>query len=644
MTYKYLKVNIISFLLILICLTGISRDLKLPVIFSDNMVLQRNVPCKIWGWSNPNEKVELTIHNEQTYTYADSDGNWTAYLPPHKAGGPFTLEIKSDTTVQIKNVMYGEVWVASGQSNMEFRLKDISDGRYDEITVSATYPDIRYFKVPRGLSSVPEVDLEEGKWDLCNPETIQEFSAVSWFFMKKIHDDLNVPVAIIESSWGATPAEAWTSQKMLETLPFYRDEARNISSMTKLEWKQKYAEADSLESLKWSIVQSDKGYKNGCAKLDFDDSGWEITQLPKNDMSDVVWVRKVIEVDVRNQWKKQDKEFTLNVGQAYIFQDIFLNNKKLKYDDLRRIKVPASELKNGKNILAIRANSPWSNLVHIGVKDAMFLQNPDGDKINLEGEWKFNNKIEAPIPSVTLFHEEPVHIFNAMIHPIAGYTMKGAIWYQGESNREHPEEYYSLFTTMIQDWRTRWEQGNFPFLFVQLANYLYPKEEPQESQWAEVREAQRKALDFPNTGMAVAIDIGEARNIHPFNKKDVGERLYLNARKIAYGFKETICSGPQPFTWKIIGPEVIITFKNTAGALQTKDGRKPSGFALAGEDNKFYWADAQIKGDCIIVRSEKISSPNKVRYAWADNPECNLYNRSLLPASPFQIVLEYSKK
>ena len=644
MTYKYLKVNIISFLLILICLTGISRDLKLPVIFSDNMVLQRNVPCKIWGWSNPNEKVELTIHNEQTYTYADLDGNWTAYLPPHKAGGPFTLEIKSDTTVQIKNVMYGEVWVASGQSNMEFRLKDISDGRYDEITVSATYPDIRYFKVPRGLSSVPEVDLEEGKWDLCNPETIQEFSAVSWFFMKKIHDDFNVPVAIIESSWGATPAEAWTSQKMLETLPFYRDEARNISSMTKLAWKQKYAEADSLESLKWSIVQSDKGYKNGCAKLDFDDSGWEITQLPKNDMSDVVWVRKVIEVDVRNQWKKQDKEFTLNVGQAYIFQDIFLNNKKLKYDDLRRIKVPASELKNGKNILAIRANSPWSNLVHIGVKDAMFLQNPDGDKINLEGEWKFNNKIEAPIPSVTLFHEEPVHIFNAMIHPIAGYTMKGAIWYQGESNREHPEEYYSLFTTMIQDWRTRWEQGNFPFLFVQLANYLYPKEEPQESQWAEVREAQRKALDFPNTGMAVAIDIGEARNIHPFNKKDVGERLYLNARKIAYGFKETICSGPQPFTWKIIGPEVIITFKNTAGALQTKDGRKPSGFALAGEDNKFYWADAQIKGDCIIVRSEKISSPNKVRYAWADNPECNLYNRSLLPASPFQIVLEYSKK
>ena len=326
-------------------------------------------------------------------------------------------------------------------------------------------------------------------------------------------------------------------------------------------------------------------------------------------MTDVVWVRKFFETSVKKNWVKQRKEYTLNIGKAYIFQNIALNGKKLEYTDVRNIKIPASELNTGKNILTVRATSPWSNLVHIGIKDAMYLLSPDHEKINLEGDWKFSNTLEPPIPDVTYFHQKPAYIFNAMIHPLAGYSMKGAIWYQGESNADNSGEYYSLFTTMIQDWRTRWKQGDFPFLFVQLANYLYTKDEPVESKWAEVREAQRKTLALPNTAMAVAIDIGEARNIHPFNKKAVGERLSLGALKLAYGYNDILYSGPQPVSWRTEGDKIEISFEYTGAGLKTKEGAAVKGFALAGSDKKFYWAEAQIKGDRVIVSCENVPEP-----------------------------------
>jgi sialate O-acetylesterase len=258
----------------------------------------------------------------------------------------------------------------------------------------------------------------------------------------------------------------------------------------------------------------------------------------------------------------------------------------------------------------------------------------------LIGEWKFNNTLERPIPDVTYFHQEPAFVFNAMIHPVAGYTMQGAIWYQGESNREYPSDYQELFSTMIQDWRVRWQQENFPFLFVQLANYLYQKDEPSESDWAEIREAQRKTLELPNTGMAVTIDIGEARNIHPFNKKDVGERLSRAALKMAYGYKNTIESGPLPLSWEKEGNKVRIEFEHVANGLKTTDNLPLKGFAIAGEDKKFYWAEAQIQGNSVVLRSPAVNKPEYVRYAWADNPESNLTNSERLPASPFQIKLK----
>ncbi|MBN2173143.1 MAG: carboxypeptidase regulatory-like domain-containing protein, partial [Bacteroidales bacterium] len=327
---------------------GQSATLKLPRIFGDHMVLQRDFSCKIWGWAIPNEKVSLSIDGENTYTYSDSSGKWLAYLPPHKAGGPYTLKVSADTTIQYNDVMFGEVWIASGQSNMEFRMMDISDGRYDKIIETAEFPKIRYFKVPRGLSSVPKDDIESGEWYLCSSDSIKKFSAVGWFFIKKIYDELNVPVAIIESSWGATPAEAWTSQDMLETLPGYRNKALKLDSLSEQEWEGKIAEADSLENLKWEIVGLQEGLKKGYASLEYDDSDWETILLPKNNMTDVVWVRKIFEVEVSEKWIKDEKEFKLNIGQAYIFQDIYLNEKKLKYNDIRDIHVSAKDLKNGK--------------------------------------------------------------------------------------------------------------------------------------------------------------------------------------------------------------------------------------------------------------------------------------------------------
>jgi sialate O-acetylesterase len=631
------RVLLYIFLLIFFYSEGQAQSLGLPRIFGDHMVLQRNVSCKVWGWAKPNERVTLTIDGENTYTYSDSSGKWTAYLPPHKAGGPFTLKVTADTSVQFDDVMYGEVWIASGQSNMEFRMMDITDGRYDEIIQTANFPDIRYFKVPRGLSSVPKNDLKDGEWFLCSSDSIKRFSAVGWFFIKKIYDELNVPVAIIESSWGATPAEAWTSQDMLETLTGYRNKALKLDSLSEMEWEQKYAEADSLENLKWQIVGSKEGFEKGYASLNYDDSGWETVELPKYNMTDVVWVRKIFDAEIQKKWEREKKEFKLNIGQAYIFQDVYLNEKKLEYKDIRDIHVSAKDLKNGKNILTIRATSPWSNLVHIGLEDGLFLENPEGVKINLKGKWKYNNTLEHPIPKATYFHEEPAFIFNAMINPILGYSMQGVIWYQGESNREYPSDYQELFSTMIQDWRVRWQQGNFPFLFVQLANYLYQKNEPGESNWAEIREAQRKTLILPKTGMAVTIDIGEARNIHPFNKKDVGERLSRAALKMAYGYKNMIESGPLPLRWNIEGDKIKIEFEHVAHGLHTENGLPLKNFAVAGNNQKFCWTEAYIQGNSVVISCPDVPAPKVVRYGWADNPDCNLYNSEMLPASPFQI-------
>ncbi|MBN1185381.1 MAG: 9-O-acetylesterase [Bacteroidales bacterium] len=630
---------VIKFLILFLFKQGVAFGLNLPRIFADNMVLQRNVPCKVWGWANPLEKVILNIDGESTYTYADINGNWNACLPPHKAGGPYTLEVKSDTIILFKNVMFGEIWIASGQSNMEFRMMDINDGRYDSIMANGNFPNIRYFHVKNKLSSVPHINFTEGQWVVCTNESIKKFSAVAWFFIKNLYNELNVPVAIIDVTWGATPAEAWTSQEMLVTLPFYRNEALKLNTLTEKEWERKFEEADKLESLKCNIVKSEEGFMNGYADIGFDDSAWETIQLPKTNLSDVVWVRKVFDVHVKKNWVSEKKQYTLNIGQAYIFHDVYFNGTKLSYEDVRNIKILASDVKNGENILAIRATSPWSNLVHIGLKDAMYLATPDNEKINLEGGWKYNNHIEPPIPDVVHFNQKPAYIFNAMINPLIGYSIKGAIWYQGESNVDHYSEYFPLFTTMIQDWRTRWEQGNFPFLFVQLANYLYINEAPTESKWAEIREAQRNSLVLPNTGMAVTIDIGETRNIHPFNKKDVGQRLSLQALKLAYGYEGIVYSGPLPISWEITGNRVKIKFEHIADSLKTKDGRVVKGFALAGDDNKYHWAEAQIEGNTVIVFSENVSVPVKIRYAWADNPECNLINSKMLPASPFQIEL-----
>jgi len=602
-------------------------------IFSDHMVLQRDQPVRVWGWGEPGAGVVVRIGDHAAATSTGSDGQWELLLPPFEAGGPSTLTVESGSTLTVSDVLFGDVWVASGQSNMEWRLSSgVIDGARE--IAEADYPDIRFFDVPNAVSPKPRTRLEDGEWRICNPENAPDMSAVAYFFARHLHREKGVPVGIVDATWGGTPAEAWTSAEMLLTLPDYRERVTEILESDR-DWEQELRENEARGEARQELIRDfEKAKSYGIQRPEYDDTSWKTVRLPNEDpLSDVVWLRKAVALETVGE-----SGYELRLGAFGNVDAVFVGGTEVHHqtgsEQTRKVSVPAGALKKGDNVIAVRALNGWNNQVRVGQPGPVELRSGDA-VIDLEGEWRYSNTVEPPMPEYVRYSHTPTFLYNAMIAPIAGYGLKGAIWYQGESNAGRAHAYRTLFPTMIQDWRVRWREGHFPFLFVQLANWRDRKPQPAASDWAELREAQLLTLALPDTGMAVTIDIGEADDIHPRNKQDVGTRLALAARRIAYG-EDLVYSGPLYRSMEVRGDEVALSFDHVGTGLSTRDGEKLTGFAVAGEDRQFAWAEARIEGHQVLVRADLVPAPVAVRYGWADNPDCNLVNREGLPASPFR--------
>ena len=482
---------------------AVFAEVKTAAIIGDNMCLQQGVPAPLWGTADPDEQVTVAFLEQKKSATADKEGNWKVTLDPLKAGGPFEMTITGKNTISIKNILVGEVWVCSGQSNMEFGLRGAIHSA--EEIAKADFPKIRLFTVQKTVATQPKKDVI-GKWVECSPATAGNFSAVGYFFGRDLHQALNTPVGLIHTSWGGTPAEAWTSKETLDS------QFKPIVDH-------------------WSKVV--EGYP--AAKAAYE------TQM-------VAW-----------------KEAAA----------------KAKADGKAAPKAP---------------------------------NNPQAPDTNANGA---------------------AQLYNGMLIPLAPYAIAGATWYQGESNAGRAYQYRKLLPAMITDWRRIWGQGDFTFLIVSLANFMQRKTDPADSAWAELREAQSMTCALPKTGQAMAIDIGDAKDIHPKNKQDVGHRLALAGLSIAYG-KDIVFSGPAYESMKVEDNKIRLKMKYVGGGMTIQGGDALKGFAIAGEDQKFVWADAKIDGDSIVLSSEKVAKPVAARYAWADNPECNLYNKEGLPAVPFR--------
>ncbi|MGA2172103.1 MAG: sialate O-acetylesterase [Sedimentisphaerales bacterium] len=505
------KKQTVIFLAVVLVLSGVaSADIRLPSVIGDNMVLQQGMQVPIWGWADPCERIVIKfgISSRAWSGEADANGKWMVKIEPGKTGGPYEMTIEGKNMITLKNILVGEVWVCSGQSNMEFMLNQAINGRQE--ANEANFPQIRLFTVGKKVSYEPMKNCS-GRWQECKPPSASGFSAVGYFFGRELYKQLNVPIGLIHTSWGGTPAESWMSSEYLEADANFKPILRRFEETV----------ANYPELLK------------------------------------------------KYQEAKKERDETIA-------------------------------------------------------------------KLKAEGK---------PVPPMQEIYEpvgkghqySPTGLYNGMILPIVPYGIRGAIWYQGESNAGRAYQYRTLFPAMIKNWRQTWGEGDFPFLFVQLANYKAVNPEPTESDWAELQEAQLMTLSTPNTGMAVTIDIGDANNvnnIHPPNKQDVGKRLALWALAKTYG-KDIVYSGPIYKSMTVEGNKVVLSFNNVGGGLVAK-GDLLKGFAIAGADKKFVWADAKIEGDTIVVSSDKIGEPAAVRYAWANNPVCNLYNKEGLPATPFR--------
>ncbi len=633
-----MKVKLILFLSIILTMfnfdSATAQTLHLPRIFGDHMVLQHNEDVRIWGWAAPNSAVSVKLASISVETVATPEGSWELFLPKQNAGGPHILEISSGETISFKDVYFGDVWVAGGQSNMEWKLNWVVDG-WEEEVANSDLPEIRFFEVPNTTSYKAEKDIPSGEWKLSNPENSPNFSAIAWYFAKLNHTEMSVPVGIIDSNWGGTPAEAWTPAKRLLTTPGYENEAKRVLNPEK-DWATEFAQNKEREELKWDLIANPKrGLEKYVQSSDFDDSEWKEISLPlKKPLNDVVWLRKSFVLS--NLPKNPTVFYSGDIVQEAIF---YLNGYSVGVKGWQEsnasFSIPTKLFKKGTNVIAFRAVNSWDNNVMIGGKENIRLE-IDGKNLGLTGDWKFSTEVEPKIPQPARNEWQPGFLYNAMIHPIAGYTLKGAIWYQGENNAGMHQYYNVLFENMIEEWRNAWNQGDFPFLYVQLANYMQKTDSPTESDWAALREAQTKTLRLNNTAMATIIDIGSAEDVHPRNKKDVGYSLWLAALNKAYHQTNIVYSGPMYRSHSIERNRVRLSFDHVGSGLTLKNSDKVLGFAIAGEDSKFYWADAIIEGNEVVTWSDKVAKPVYIRYAWADNPDVSLYNKEGLPAVPFR--------
>ena len=511
---------------------------------------------------------------------------------------------------------------------------------------------MRLIQVEHNVSFQPLKNFSSSGWQVCSPATVPDFSGVGYYFGRMLYETLNVPVGLIQTSWGGTVAEAWTSEQGLTDFPEFSEAIRTMHEQWHYEpsfeeQNRNYAKAqqdwiDSVDAKDLGSYKNGLGWANpGMIADDWSDASlpglWEGTEI--GDYDGIVWYRKTVFVPD----SLSNDRWTLSLGLIDDIDITWVNGVRVGsmdvYNRLREYEIPKGVIHTGYNVIVVRVLDHHGGGGIWGTPDQMNLDGDGRHVLPLAGEWLY--KIGVPKenvppvpPEVAGIQNSPTVLFNAMVHPVIPYTMQGVIWYQGESNADRAYQYRSLFPAMIRDWRSRWNR-DFPFYFVQLANYMTRVQEPSESEWAELREAQTNALSLPNTGMAVIIDIGQATDIHPRNKYDVGKRLALNALVGTY-HQDLIASGPLYRSMRLENKGIRLFFDHVDGGLMSKGDKKLHGFSIAGPDRKFVWADAAIDGETVIVRSASVKNPVAVRYAWANNPDCNLYNRAGLPASPFR--------
>ena len=616
-------------------------------LFTDHVVLQRDVPVPIWGWAEPGQRVKVELAGQSVETTADAQGKWLAKFGPYPAGGPHVLSFKGPKTAEVKDILVGDVWLCSGQSNMEWPL--IGARNAEREIATANHPQIRLFTVPKTVASEPTSTVD-ASWEVCTPGSAPQFSAVGYFFGRELQRELGVPIGLIDSSWGGTVAEAWVGAGAIESMDDFKKALAQVRA-EKVDQGRPPVRFEQAMAAWWKKNDPGSADPPGWSDPGFDSTAWKAMKLPGNweqrglpDFDGLAWFRK--EVELPESWG--GKPVTLSLGPIDDRDTTFLNGSEVghknEWNAPRTYKVPAGVAKSGRNVIAVRVLDT-SGLGGFGGEAKALKLTLDGDDkaepIALAGDWSYKastpmEELSSPPEPIGTNPNRVTLLYNGMIAPLKPFPIKGAIWYQGESNASRAAQYRKLLPTLIRDWRDAFEVGDFPFYIVQLANYMEVRKEPANSQWAELREAQYLATKkLPNVGLALAIDIGEARDIHPRNKQDVGRRLALNALATAYG-KDVESSGPVFKSKEIQGNAIKLTFDHLGGGLVAKGGEALEGFAISGVDGKFVWADAVIEGDSIIVSSPKVERPSNVRYAWADNPTCNLYNQAGLPAVPFR--------
>ena len=619
-------------------------------LFSDGAVLQQGQKIPVFGSADDGEAVTVRFGRQTVKTTA-AGGKWRVDLKPVKAGGPYTLTVAGPSnTVTVQNVLVGEVYLCSGQSNMSFTLGGAATG--PAAIASANDPQLREYHVPNRISVAPQ-DEVGGTWQASTPQTAGGFSAVAYFFGRDLRKALNVPVGLVVSEWGGTPAQAWTSTEVLKTLPNYR------AAVETQEAAQKDPSAFQKAVDDWYARYDPGSVGKTWGDPNLDTSDWKTMSLPGlfqdagipelSAVNGIIWFKRTFDLPAEDAGKGAVLHLLADDNDTTWINGTLVGATE-GFNEPRAYKVAASLLKPTGNVVAVRVLDTGGKGGIWGEAAGLNLNVPGGAPVPLAGKWQYkwgaNLPTGAPPSPTGVNSNSPTVLYNGMIAPLIPYGLKGAIWYQGESNAGAAIDYHTLFPAMIGDWRSRWGEGDFPFFLVQLAPFMGIVHTPEDTGWAVLREAQRQTtLTVPNTGMAVITDAGDSGNIHPTRKEPVGQRLALAALALVYHQKIEY-TGPVYNSMTVDGGKVILHFTHAAGlhtvTVVDGDGKEVApvgaltGFAVAGTDRKYVNADAVIAGETIVVSSPEVINPAAVRFGWANYPLVNLYNGAGLPASPFQ--------
>ncbi len=638
--------KLISTLVLLFMAVTLKAEVRLPAMVSDGMVLQRNADLKIWGWADPGEALALKFNGKKYRATASAEGLWEIIIKPQKAGGPHTMEIEASNRILIRDILIGDVWLCAGQSNMDHYFGRHTE-RYAREIANSGNSEIRQLLVPKNdPMDGPAADADM-KWVAANPESILDFTVVGYFFAKKLYDEYQVPMGIIKASVGGTKIESWTSEEGLSDFPELMARMEKNRDTAYVNTVNREAAADRKtkapkEVYDRGLLSEPKWYEPEYAARELKPINipgyWEDQGI--RDLDGVVWYRREVEVPE----SMTGVEALVKLGRITDADEFYINGNligKTTYTyPQRRYTVPAGVLKPGINLFVVRMVN------HSGkggfIPDKPYYLLAGSDTIDLKGTWHY--RVGEVFPKLKYKQairgqDQPAALYNGMIAPLTSCAIRGAIWYQGESNASDPEGYSRLLPNLIRDWRAQFRHEDMPFIIAQLPNYMDVDYSPAESNWAQMREVQlQTARTTLNTGLGINIDLGEWNDIHPGDKKPVGERMALQAMEISYGETALVSSGPICRSHRKEGKRIILSFDNVGSGLVSGNGEELAHFALAGADGNFRWAKAVIEENTVVVWCEEISDPIYLRYAWADNPDfANLYNREGLPASPFRI-------